>query len=152
MEKEGKLVDGRPSWRLEINADQTVKEWLGAQVDGDYSEGTAFGVYNPKGELEGAVMFYEYRKTDIMVAVAGSVKAVVTAMRRGWVNYMFGYAFKQLGVRRITAFIDAENKHSLRITKKFGFVEEGRMRCATLKGNDGIILGLLKSEYYEDLQ
>lgn len=56
------------------------------------------------------------------------------------------YPFNQCGYRRISAVISEKNPRSLALAKRFGMVEEGRMRQAAAGGEDYIMLGMLRSE------
>ena len=57
----------------------------------------------------------------------------------------FAYPFKQLGKKRVTARVDANDEHTLSIDRRIGFKEEGRLRDA-LGDRDIVVLGMLKDE------
>lgn len=50
------------------------------------------------------------------------------------------YAFTELGIHRIEAFIESENRKSKRAMEKLGFVFEGRMRDCEMKNGRFISL------------
>lgn len=65
-------------------------------------------------------------------------------------DLMIGYAFGELGLHRLYARVAVENKPSLDLFRRLGFVEEGRLREAMRRGGrfiDLILFGLLESEY-----
>jgi RimJ/RimL family protein N-acetyltransferase len=60
------------------------------------------------------------------------------------------YGFEQLNLHRISSSAFSFNERSLRLHKKVGFREEGRMRECTYKNGsycDEVIFGILKSEW-----
>ncbi len=60
------------------------------------------------------------------------------------------YGFEQLNLHRISSGAFSFNERSIRLHKKVGFTEEGRMRKAVFKnGNyhDHIIFGILREEW-----
>lgn len=56
----------------------------------------------------------------------------------------------QMQLNRVEAMIGPGNTASIRLVKKFGFVEEGRLRghyCKKGTIEDSLVFGLLKAEY-----
>jgi RimJ/RimL family protein N-acetyltransferase len=62
-------------------------------------------------------------------------------------DHAFVYAFKQLGLKRLTVFVESTNEKSLKITSHIGFVEEGVMHQAGDNGQDVIIKVLWPGNY-----
>jgi len=79
----------------------------------------------------------------------GSIECGVVATTKGWsdgiLDHLFGYPFRQLGCRRITMKVRADNEPAIKICQDFGFVKEGLVRKA-INGVDVIIYGMLKEE------
>lgn len=67
-------------------------------------------------------------------------------LTRPFLSAAFRYPFLELGVRRMTALIAADNEPSLRWTRHIGFVQEGIAREAWAEGVDIVIFGMLRSE------
>ena len=64
------------------------------------------------------------------------------------------YAFKELGLNRVEAFISPENKASIRVLEKCGYSYEGLLRQRDLikgKLEDAYVMALLKDEYKKSL-
>ena len=59
---------------------------------------------------------------------------------------IFGVGFDVLECRRINALIAVDNKASLSLAERFGFVREGKMRRYGADGQDVYVLGLLREE------
>jgi RimJ/RimL family protein N-acetyltransferase len=60
------------------------------------------------------------------------------------------YGFKQLNLHRISSSVFAFNERSIRMHKKVGFKEEGRLRQADFKNghfHDRVMFGLLRDEW-----
>jgi RimJ/RimL family protein N-acetyltransferase len=51
-------------------------------------------------------------------------------------DHAFVYAFGQLKLRRLTAFIEEANEKSLKLNRHIGFVDEGVMKSAGTNGQD----------------
>lgn len=52
------------------------------------------------------------------------------------------YAFKQMDLHRIEAFVESENRDSKKVLQKFGFVHEGCMRDCEVKNGKFISLDI----------
>lgn len=62
------------------------------------------------------------------------------------------FAFRELNLNRVTAEVYEYNDHSIKLLKKLGFKEEGRIRNGKYHNSrfwDIIIYGLLRTEYIE---
>lgn len=65
------------------------------------------------------------------------------------VKSVINFAFKDLGIHKLMAFVNAENKRSVDLAKCIGMVDEGYMREARLvdgKWNDEFVFTLLKKD------
>jgi RimJ/RimL family protein N-acetyltransferase len=63
---------------------------------------------------------------------------------------LIGYGFQQLNLHRISSYAFAFNERSIKLHKKLGFREEGRLRQATFKNgqyHDHVQFGLLREEW-----
>ncbi len=63
---------------------------------------------------------------------------------------MLRHAFADLGLRRVGLHVLADNERALRLYRKVGFVEEGRLRLAAFKEGewvDLVAMALLSHEY-----
>ena len=66
------------------------------------------------------------------------------------VELLLRYAFRDLGLRRVWCDILADNKRSIRMCEKCGFVEEGRLRDHYWYDGaqrDAVVLGILRGEW-----
>jgi len=60
------------------------------------------------------------------------------------------YGFDVMKLNRIEAFVSPQNEASIKLLKKFNFVEEGLLRKHYFKNNimeDSLVCSLLRSEY-----
>ncbi|MBN1160094.1 MAG: GNAT family N-acetyltransferase [Candidatus Diapherotrites archaeon] len=67
-------------------------------------------------------------------------------------NLLLDYAFKELKLRRISAWVLDANEASANVLRKNGFKFEGRQRKSVLhrrKYYDELLYGLLKEDYYK---
>lgn len=92
------------------------------------------------GRIIGAVVYHNFRTTDIEMVCAGEP---------GWLNRTalkayFAYPFMQLGCRRVSVIIHRKNKRSRAFVEKLGWKMEGVHRKAMADGHDAISYGMLK--------
>lgn len=69
------------------------------------------------------------------------------------INGMLDYAFGELGMNCVTATIQEENKFSLKLCKKAGFIEEGILRERIYKRGvyrNQIELSILRNEFFKN--
>lgn len=65
-------------------------------------------------------------------------------------KFVLDYGFRKMNLHRVEAMVSPQNKSSLNIMKKFGFVEEGFLRenyVVNEKHEDSLIFSKLFSEY-----
>lgn len=96
------------------------------------------------GKLVGVVVFDGFSSTDCNVHLASDGSK--HWMTRSFATAALAYPFIQLGYRRITGLVHAEDAATLAFDEHFGFKREGLHRCAAEDGGDVISLGLLRSE------
>lgn len=126
--------------------DEVVRNFVLSRVDEiDLKNGyTTLGVVDDNNDLIFGVVYYDYRKpVDIQVCIAADKS---NWANRETLNILFGYPFRQLNCRRMTAIISKKNKKSRSICERLGFVYEGNARKAMNNGDDAIIYGLLKED------
>lgn len=94
--------------------------------------------------IQAVVVYNEYR--------SGSIDMHICAVPgRRWLTKpflfaCFDYPFNQLGCRRVTARIGANNPEARQFLESLGFTHEGTCREAWEPGLDLLIFGLLKAE------
>lgn len=96
-----------------------------------------------EGRLVGVVVFDTHSPTTCFMHIA--------AGERRWLSKEFivavmAYPFLQVGYPRISCMVSETNALSLRLTRLFGWKEEGRMRQAGIDGEDVLIFGMLRNE------
>lgn len=90
------------------------------------------------GELLGGVVLESFTGSNANIHVAG--------VGRHWLNRallftVFDYAFNQLGLRRLTGYVQANNTNALRFDTHLGFVQEAIIRDGAPSG-DVIVLAM----------
>ncbi|MRX32800.1 GNAT family protein [Aminobacter sp. MDW-2] len=124
--------------------DERLVEWVSDRIDGCLFRDDAKAIGHERdGELVAAVVFDGFSPTSCFVSVAASSRRWITpefAVR------VMAYPFVQCGFPRINCVVAASNRLSLRLTRQFGWVEEGRLREGALDGGDMILFGMLRRE------
>lgn len=106
----------------------------------------AFGIgIMADDRLVGAVVYDNYRPQCKGIC-AHAVLTDKRALQRGTLRRLFHYPFVELGLNRITCFIDGMNAASRRLCEKLGFVCEGRCRQGGAGGDDLLVYGMLREE------
>lgn len=118
-------------------------EWISKILGKEYSKelSTTLAILRDD-QLIACVVYHDFAD--------GNIEAGVVATAKGWTDggvtaHLFGYPFIQMGCRRITMRVRADNPPAIKVSQDFGFVKEGVVREA-INGVDVIIYGMLKSE------
>jgi RimJ/RimL family protein N-acetyltransferase len=94
-----------------------------------------------EGEIIGAAIFNGYDGRSIELTAVGK-----GAFSRRLAAVCCAYAFNQLGCRRMSATVRADNASVLDYCRRLGFSEEGIIRKKFNGDVDGIALGMLREE------
>lgn len=121
-----------------------VPPWVSSRIAGSPGWGTgAVGIGWKRGEtLIMGVVYARHspgQNIEMAVAVAGRMPT------RSFVE-AFLYPFLQLNLPRVTALVDESNWQSIKFCQSVGFVREGLMRAAGLRGGGVIVYGMLARE------
>ena len=92
----------------------------------------------------GMVAYSDYRENDsAWISICTWDKKWCTAKV---LRQIFGVAFDALKCRRINALICEDNKASVSLALRCGFVKEGKMRAYYSDGKDAFVLGMLRED------
>ncbi|GMM93120.1 GNAT family N-acetyltransferase [Qipengyuania sp. MTN3-11] len=112
-----------------------VSEQVGAAICPPYS---TMGLM--RGDrLVAGVVFNQFEGFDVHVTLAGR------GWTKGFVEAVGEYVFRQLGCLRLTA--TTEQPEVISYAQRLGGEVEGRLRDHFGPGRDGIIIGILRSEW-----
>lgn len=130
--------------RIVWDQPERIMQFVAARVDEEsFRDYTALGL-EKDGEIVAGVLFTNYTRASILMHVAsdGSRHWITPA----FLAATFRYPFIQLGCRRVTGLVRADNGDAQRFDEHLGFRREGVMREGTNDGCDLILYGMLKSE------
>lgn len=130
--------------RIVWDQPERIMQFVAARVDEEsFRDYTALGL-EKDGEIVAGVLFTNYTRASILMHVAsdGSRHWITPA----FLAATFRYPFIQLGCRRVTGLVRADNADAQRFDEHLGFRREGVMREGTNDGCDLILYGMLKSE------
>lgn len=90
-------------------------------------------------ELDAAAVFNDYNKTNVEITVYGP-----GCLTRETIGYLFDYAFRQLGVMRITARTRRGNADMRKLLPRLGFSYEGTAKryFGKEKADDALLFAL----------
>lgn len=102
-------------------------------------------------EMIGAVCIYDERedgqtKQASIAGVSDSPKWFTRRNVSDMASMFFDPPPYGMGLSRLNSFIQVDNQHSIEITKRIGFKEEGLMRRAGPEGQDVMVLGMLPED------
>ena len=122
-----------------------VKAYIKSKIGGDDIDSTAMGIEH-EGKLICAVLYFNYQPKhgDIEMSLVSDDPKCCNNKR---ITGFFRYPFTQLGCKRVTAQVEADNARCLRLLKFFGFKEEGVKRLGFQGKKDLILCGLLRDEF-----
>jgi len=130
---------------LVFNDKERVGSWVAERVKQLASWGDFYAMgAELNGELVSGVVYNNVGASNATchIAVSKPTKTLSELL-----DHAFVYAFKQLGLKRLTVFVESTNEKSLKITSHIGFVEEGVMHQAGDNGQDVIIKVLWPGNY-----
>ncbi len=93
------------------------------------------------GELSAVVVFDSFSEVDANIHIASDGSS--RWMNKALLLATFSYAFVQLGLRRLTGLVPADNEQALKFDEHLGFVREGYHPHASKTG-DIVSLGMLR--------
>jgi RimJ/RimL family protein N-acetyltransferase len=130
--------------RIVWDQPERVMQFVAARVGEDcFRDYTALGL-EKDGEIVAGVIFTNFTTASIVMHVAsdGSRHWITPA----FLAATFRYPFVQLGCRRVTGLVRADNADAQRFDEHLGFQREGVLREGTTDGCDLILYGMLKSQ------
>lgn len=127
--------------------DAEIGSWVAQQLPditgaADFGPYTSLGIVRD-GRIVAGVVYYDYRKTDMMMAVAASDPRWLS---RSMLREIFDYPFRQMNCQRVSAVIDRRNKRARKLVEGVGFRMEGVLRKALKHNRDAILYGMTKDE------
>jgi RimJ/RimL family protein N-acetyltransferase len=134
-----------------IEPRKQIKDWVQGQIQ--YPCGINEDFYRTlgavkDGQLIGGVIFH-----DVRILPHGYECEITTSGKDNelWltpkgVKLFLTIAFVHIDCVRIVAAVHPENKKSINLIEKFGFVQEGRLRDRCGPGEDILIYGMLRRE------
>lgn len=102
---------------------------------------TSMGFLHPDGRLASAFVFDNFTGPNINVSVA----ATPGGISRGVLRTVCRYVFDQNNCRRMTALVAHDNDASLKLTKRCGMTEEGRLKDY-FEASDAVIMRMTREE------
>ena len=131
--------------RLIFDDKERVGTWVAERVKQLASWGDFYAMgAELNGELVSGVVYNNVGASNATchIAVSKPTKTLSQLL-----DHAFVYAFEQLGLKRLTVFVESTNHKSLRIVNHIGFVQEGVMHQAGDDGQDVVILVLWPGNY-----
>lgn len=101
-------------------------------------------VLKKNGETKAAALFENYNGTNIYVHLAGAPGRRFG--NREFLHWGFHYPFVQLGCKRMTAYIEANNADSIRLAEHMGFRREATLAGAGRDGVDAYIYVMFRED------
>ena len=119
--------------------------WPGISLNTDEWGRFSALILEKDGDIQAAVLYKNYIPAN---SIESHIAAVAGGrwLTRSFLRAMFSYPFEQLGLRRVTLLIAADNLQSRRFAEHLGFVLEGVARQGWNAQTDLRIYGMLKAE------
>ena len=89
------------------------------------------------GELIAGALYEGFNGQNVWVHLAGQPGK--RWMNREFLRYGFHYPFNEMGVKRISGYVNASNTEARRLNEHFGYQEEVRLKGAAPDGGDVIL-------------
>lgn len=125
--------------------DDRLIEWVQSRIPNCLfrEDATTIGLERD-GSVRGAVIFDTFSPTSCFIHLAsdGSRRWIT----RELIQRVFAYPFIQLALPRVNCVVSETNHDSLRLTRHFGWKQEGVLREAGSEGEDLVLFGMLRRE------
>jgi len=120
---------------------EEVVRWVEEGVNTTFTrKAQAIGLLKD-GKLVAGVAYDEFSGTNIFAHQR--IEGTVT--REFWWA-VFSYPFEDLGCNRITGYVQETNEKAVKLNRKWGFVEEARLKGAAWDGTDMIAMTMWKQD------
>ena len=86
------------------------------------------------GELQAGVIYENFNPHNVWMHVAA--KPGSRWLRREFLHYCFSYPFDEVGVRRVSGYVNASNADAIRFDEHLGFRREAVLSGAAHDGGD----------------
>ncbi len=96
------------------------------------------------GELIAGVLYEGYNGQNVWMHVAAVPGT--QWMTRDFLRYCFHYPFNEMGVARVSGYVNASNKEARRLDEHLGFKPEAVIRGAAPDGDDVIIYAMWRED------
>ena len=140
------------SARTPVNSTATERAWNLCCGEAEDARRCWFAIEDGTGELCGIAGLENIspvnRDAVIAVFIGEGSRRQGIAIRA--VGLLLDFAFRQIGLNRVTSFYRADNTRSMNLTARAGFTAEGRMREAWFAEGryfDMIAVGLLQEDW-----
>lgn len=131
--------------RFIYDQDLSLALWLEGMIPGCRMRADAKCIGHERdGRLVAVVGFDSFAQNDCMVTLASDGS-------RNWMTRQFAavamaFPFLQCGFSRVTSLVRETNRDAMVYNIKFGWTIEGRLRKASVFGDDLFVLGMLREE------
>lgn len=102
-----------------------------------------------EGELVAGVLYEGYNGHNVWMHVAAEPSK--RWLNREYLRYCFYYPFVEMGVKRLTGYVEASNHEARRFDEHLGFKQEAIMSGAASDGGD-VILYVMRREHCRYLE
>lgn len=121
-------------------------EWANERLECKYEPDPKQLVWITKlknGAIQAVAVFLYFTKHNCQIAIAsdGSAKWLT----RGFLKAVYGYAFNQMGLVRVTSIIREDNAKSLNLISKLGYTKEGLL-LNMYGSKSGVLMRMLNTE------
>lgn len=96
------------------------------------------------GELVAGVVYEGFNGKNVWMHVAAEPGA--KWMTREYLRYCFHYPFNEMGVQRVTGYVEASNTLARKFDEHLGFRQEAVLKGAATDGGDVILYVMWKDE------
>lgn len=118
-------------------------QWAGAALGVTFDPDQSSWLANVGRDLEAVVVFTRFSPFNCEMSIA--TNGGRTWATRPFLRACYGYAFNQLGLRRVTVVIEEDNSPSLELCRRLGHVEEGRLK-GWFGAKSGVLMRMLREE------
>jgi RimJ/RimL family protein N-acetyltransferase len=117
-----RCVSDRMGWNITKGSE--VGQWVAKRIQGGYFEGRSEAIgLERDGELVAGVIYENWNHRSIWCHIA-----IEGRLTPEYLAAIFDYPFNTCQVEKIIVPVGSDNEQSIKVVKKMGFTEEGRIK------------------------
>jgi RimJ/RimL family protein N-acetyltransferase len=132
-----------PSWNFVLDLHRVLR-FFNSRTSLPESVGMKAVGMERGGQVVAGTVYEGFNGNNVWMHLAAEPGA--RWMTRGFLRYCFHYPFNEVGVSRVSGYVDASNDKAIKLNEHLGFKREALLKGAAPDGDDVIIYVMNKTD------